>query len=423
MKSRILICLTAITLFAALAARVRLAAQVQNQDLPRYTVIDLGTFGGTYSEGDGISDSGWVLGDSTLPDGYGHAYLWRSGVMTDLGTLGGPDSWSGENTNIWGDGVGEAETTTPDPLNENWCGADDKCLPFLWRSDLKKMIALPLLGGNNGIAWGVNDFRQVAGEAETAATDPTCPPNLQVMPVLWQNGEVQALPLFPGDPDGGATIINDFGQAVGDSGNCSGTILHAMLWENGKAIYLGTVGGTFSNAIHINNLGQVVGYSGLPGNPFWHAFLWQKGVMTDLGTLSGDFTSEAFSINLEGQVVGWSGNSCGCQTRAFLWQKGAMTDLNALISPESPLYLTFAVSINDEGQIAGIGTTSTGESHAFLATPSNGGPESETATMATSTEHPNFSLSDNVQKMLRRRARIAGSTPSAECKGGLVTPR
>ena len=55
--------------------------------------------------------------------------------------------------------------------------------------------------------------------------------------------------------------------------------------------------------------------------------------------------------------------------RAFLWQGKELLDLNTL-SPDSPLYLRQALSINDAGQIAGIGVvTNTGETHAFLATP------------------------------------------------------
>jgi probable HAF family extracellular repeat protein len=418
MKLRISMRVTAFMILGVLAVPTQCLAQKTSTKLPRYTVIDLGTLGGTYSEVDGISDSGWALGDASLSgDIYENAFLWRNGVMTNLGTLGGPDSWSGERTNIWGDGVGAAETTTPDPLNENWCGADDTCLPFLWRSDLQKMIALPLLGGNNGFAWAVNDFRQVVGEAETSATDPTCPPDLQTRPVLWQNGKVNALPVFSGDPDGTSEGINDWGQAVGYSGNCSYS-LHAMLWENGKAIYLGSLGGTIrDNATDINNMGQVVGYSGLPGNTLWHAFLWQKGVMTDLGTLSGNLNSEANGINIEGQVVGWSTDASFANPRAFLWQNGVMTDLNTLIPANSPLYLTEAVSINDEGQIVGTGTTSTGETHAFLATPSYGWADSESATMAASTERPKVNVSENVRKLLERRARFARSA------GGLVTPQ
>ena len=280
------------------------------------------------------------------------------------------------------------------------------------------MIALPTLGGNNGAAWGgVNDFRQVVGFAETATTDPNCPPNLQVMPALWQNGKVNALPLIRGDSDGQADAINDLGQAVGYSGNCYYTH-YAVLWQNGKAINLGGFGGTIhQHALGINNLTQVVGYSGFPGNAVFHAFLWQKGVMSDLGTVSGDVLSVAYSINLEGQVVGWSSDACECNVRAFLWQNRVMTDLNTLIPADSPVYLNYAFGINDEGQIVGGGTTTSGEYHAYLATPSYGDAESESATMAASTERPKVTLNENVRKILERRAHFGRP------KGELLTPR
>jgi hypothetical protein len=46
-----------------------------------------------------------------------------------------------------------------------------------------------------------------------------------------------------------------------------------------------------------------------------------------------------------------------------------MADLNTLIPADSPLQLLAAFSINDRGQIAGLGVTSSGEVHAYLATP------------------------------------------------------
>jgi hypothetical protein len=43
------------------------SARDRNMMLPRYTVIDLGTLGGTFSLAGGLSNSGWAEGFSTLP--------------------------------------------------------------------------------------------------------------------------------------------------------------------------------------------------------------------------------------------------------------------------------------------------------------------------------------------------------------------
>ena len=74
-----------------------------------------------------------------------------------------------------------------------------------------------------------------------------------------------------------------------------------------------------------------------------------------------------------------------------------MTDLNSLIPSDSPLYLLEATgNINDEGQIAGIALQiSTGETHAFLATPTRGNWEIS--------ERPRVVVPENVRKLLQQR--------------------
>jgi probable HAF family extracellular repeat protein len=88
--------------------------------------------------------------------------------------------------------------------------------------------------------------------------------------------------------------------------------------------------------------------------------------MTDLGTLGGNF-SAAEAINASGRVVGFSYTADGTQ-HAFWYDGTAMRDLNALIPTNSGWVLTDAQSINDAGQVAGIGTFN-GQTCAFLLTP------------------------------------------------------
>src|ERR1700747_803514 len=56
-----------------------------------FTPGDLGTLGGTYSDGRGVNNSGQVTGCSTTSAGASHAYVWSppAGPMIDLDTLPG----------------------------------------------------------------------------------------------------------------------------------------------------------------------------------------------------------------------------------------------------------------------------------------------------------------------------------------------
>src|SRR5437773_9369155 len=89
----------------------------------QYQVSNLPSVGGTSSGGNSINDQSWVAGYSRYPDRNRHAALWRSSLLTDLGTLGGPNSsvaWNVKNTA--GILVGISQTLTPEPV-ENWSSA------------------------------------------------------------------------------------------------------------------------------------------------------------------------------------------------------------------------------------------------------------------------------------------------------------
>src|SRR5215216_1335380 len=51
-----------------------------------WTLVDVGTLGGPGSYGTAISDSGLVVGCSDVMPGGVHAFIYRDGVMQDLGT-------------------------------------------------------------------------------------------------------------------------------------------------------------------------------------------------------------------------------------------------------------------------------------------------------------------------------------------------
>jgi len=411
MKSRFLICFAAMTLFAAVAAPIRLAAQSQqgrNQGHGGYQITNLGLLGGTSSNGWGINNEGGVAGEATLLGGQERAILWTKQTgMQDLGTLGGPNSWVDwpvkDDVGLL---AGQSDTPNPDPLNENFCSTGNViCLGFLWQEGV--MTALPTLGGNNGSATDVNNRGQVVGWAENSTHDPNCiPPQiLDTEAFIWEKGQIQELPPLSGDSLGAATAVNDRGQVVGGSGICGhvspAVSLHAVLWQNGSVTDLGNLGGQTNNyGGGINNRGEVIGVSDLTGDATGHAFLWTKhNGMQDLGTLPGDFSSAAFGINDKSQVVGQSCDQNG-NCRAFLWENGAMTDLNTLVCHGSSLYLTEASDINDGGAIAGSAyDQNTGDVPAFLAVPSQGKGHCKDG----SSEGQKMILPENVREQLRQR--------------------
>jgi len=365
------------------------AASQQSQ---QYTITDLPSLGGTNSRANSINDRIWLAGYSNLAGNQSrHAALWRQGALTDLGTLGGPNSavtFSVKSNS--GIVAGISQTGTPDPLGEAWSsaafypgatGTGFINLGFVWQNGT--MHALPTLGGNNGFATGANSLGQIVGWAENSVHDPTCvpPQQLQFRPVVYgpSGNQISQLPLPAGDTSGAATGINEQGQVVGISGICDqavgrNTAKHALLWNtNGKIIDLGNLGAPFWNTpTNINQRGDVVGFAGAPNDPdgnFLQAFIWtpENGIQP-LGFLPGDVHSEAYGINEKRQVVGLSCDVDG-NCRAFIWQNGVMQDLNDLKQPGYTALLEQARDIDEAGEISGRSLDSAGVRRAFLATP------------------------------------------------------
>src|SRR5262249_15503112 len=118
-------------------------------------------------------------------------------------------------------------------------------------------------------------------------------------PFLYSDGVMADLGTLGGDY-GVALGINEAGQVTGYSSTAEGAS-HAFLYTDGGMFDLG---GANSIGHGINAYGQVAG-SGSVGN-FVHAFLYSDGAITDLGLLPGGMYSQAFALNDGGIVVGQS---------------------------------------------------------------------------------------------------------------------
>jgi probable HAF family extracellular repeat protein len=358
----------------------------------RYTIQDLGVVGTNPNQPGQpfvISKSGWVSGGADVGAAL-HAVLWRGGKRIDIGNPGLGGNSMAFGVNEWGFAVGEAENTSADlSTTEDFCGfqfmgyssSPTPCVPFIWKQS--KMVPLKTLGGVNGVANQINSWGAIAGYAENSTRDPDCtlPQVYQFKPAVWFGNWILPLPTGS-DAEGVAFSINDLGQVVGTSGSCAPfnpiwlfnlAPVHALLWQNGVATDLGSLGGVANNMAHdINNFGRVVGGSDLTGDTTTHAFLWtvQTRKMKDLGVVGTDFWSFALGINDRGQIVGASANADFSVLRAFVRRNGTLVDLNSLVAGTSALFLETACSINSRGEIIGFAfDPSTDYIHAYLAIP------------------------------------------------------
>jgi probable HAF family extracellular repeat protein len=379
-------------------APAQIRAQAQAKPKVQYQVSNLDSLGGTSSGGNSINDQTWVAGYSRLTgDQARHATLWRSGALTDLGTLGGPNSsvtWNVKNTESII--VGISQTADPEPNGEFWSswvfyGPPDNVgyinLGFVCEGGpIRGLPNFP--GGNNGFATGANNFRQAVGWAENGVHDPTCisPQVLQFRPAMWELGppdQIQELPLIPGDTSGAATAINDNGQVVGISGICDQavgrhTAKHAVVWENGGVTDLGNLGAEWWNTpTAINQRGDIVGFAGDPAfveGDIVHAFMWTKGDgIRQLKPLPRctppHVDSEAYGINEARQVVGISCDADFVDCRAVVWNHGnTPTDLNDLKGSYAAR-LESAKDVNNNGEITGRAIDTNGVRTAYLAIP------------------------------------------------------
>jgi len=409
--------LGALAMPVGLAGQEKSATQEQEPTATHYTIRDLGIVGTNfYQPGQPfvISSNGWVSGGAGVGVDYGspeHAVLWHKGSMIDIGNPGLGGNSIAYGVNEWGRAVGEAEgTATGVSTTEDFCGfqfmgytfTPTPCVPFLWKDG--EMVSLKTLGGANGVANEINSKGLIAGYAENTTVDSTCPTGgpqvYQFKPVTWNESGIRPLATAGqnqegvafDDPDGVASAVNDKGQVVGSTGTCTAfnaiflfnlQPVHAVLWENGKALDLGSLPGESNYlAENINNSGEVVGGSATEG------FLWtaEKG-MQGLGYVGNDNFSLGIGINDKGEIVGISGDAPTFTTiRGFVRQHGVLVDLNTLVVGNNPFPagglisnpfgdyptgLVTACKINSKGEITGIAVDKDGFTHAYLAIPTN----------------------------------------------------
>jgi probable HAF family extracellular repeat protein len=205
---------------------------------------DLGSSGyDGFSEPLAINNDGDAVGwAQVLPRGVDHAVLWRDGVVTDLGTLGGLQSQALDIDNR-GRVVGWARLANPDDGSPSLSRH-----AFLWEAGTMRDI--DTFGGDESIAFAINDSGQVVGWSSWVSGRRA---------FLWEAG---TMGLLPGSESSQALDINNRSDVIGFY-IVSGTTHHAALWRDGQRYDLNDLVGdprvclNWANAI--NDAGQIVG--------------------------------------------------------------------------------------------------------------------------------------------------------------------
>lgn len=208
--------------------------------------------GDTTSVARGINNFGIVVGQSSGAAG-SRPVRWVNGVPEDLGVLGsnGPSFGNAEAISDSGIIVGQTSVT----------GQGNQA--FRWEAGV--MISLGTLPVGScpaiSVANGINEHGHIVGQSEIGTAFPNCFLN----PVRWVNGVIEAL---PSGTLGTALDINESGDIVGNQGNV-GSPQIATLWRSGQTISLGVLQGfTLSIASDINDAGVIVARSVVQPSPF-----------------------------------------------------------------------------------------------------------------------------------------------------------
>ena len=293
-----------------------------------------------------------------------NAVLFKHGNVINLGTLPAGYESFGLAINDRGQVAGFSSNGTPDPFSMFGWGTQTRS--FIWQNGV--MTDLGTLGGPDSTINNLNSHGQIAGQSYTNSTLNPVTGSPTIDPFLWQDGHIRDLGTL-GGTQGFVNWMNNSGEVVGFSNLAGDQTHHPYLWNGRRLLDLGTFGGVNGNANWISDAGDVVGAADLLGSHTHDAFLWRHGAMKDLGTANGNPCSHADSINNEGQIVG-STTDCHTNLAAVIWAHGSAIDLNTLIAP-STLHLTEAVYISDQGQIVGYGVLPNGDQHAYLLIPNN----------------------------------------------------
>ena len=332
---------------------------------PVYHITDLGVVPGGYeSVATAINDRGEIVGWSATPTSAGRAFVWRDGVMRDLGIDGRLSLAYAIN-----DKGRIAGTVTLDDNTVHAFYSDGA-------GHAPVILDQPSLGirATSFVAVrGINDSGRLAGWASQGQ---------KMRGFVW-DGSYQ-LTSEPGPEN--LYGINDSGVVVGMTSTWYG-IDTAVVYDQGQELrpFIDNIWDGESAALAINSRGDFVGYA---QTDIQRAYLYRPSEDDPLKFLSPltartwfPATSQANALNDARDVVGFTLDGLG--KRATLWTGGDTYDLAGLLVNGQGWQLQQASGINRKGWIVGTGLLN-GQTRAFLLTPGVPEPSALVSTAAGS---------------------------------------
>lgn len=303
------------TFLLALGAAGAHAASTQS-----WTLVDLGTLGGSGSFASAVSDNGYVAGCSNTPNGDVHAFLWHDGRMVDLAAASGTSGGASCGLAVNDRGV--------------VAGRSDAGELVVWNGTSVTSL------GVKGDIGAINDAGLVVG----SYSDGTVP-----RAFAWQDGVLRDLGTV-----GSATAVNSRGDIVGQANG------HAFLYRDGAFVDLGTLGGTASIAKGINDRGEIVGMaSDSRGVPT--AFVYAGSMQA----LAGPADSSGVDVSDSGLVI-----ASGEGYYGYIVSGSSVTRLDHLPAVLAKGWHHMEpTEISDRGWIVGTGFDADGNPRAFLLVP------------------------------------------------------
>jgi probable HAF family extracellular repeat protein len=296
-----------------------------------------------------INNSGQVVGYSYI-GGFASAFLWTP--TTPNGNIGNAVDIGGLAASGTGSNYASALNDSGEVAGYTSTGLGRQA--FLWTPSAPNGSTgtATVFLANAANVLGINATGQIAGTLTS--------------PYLWS-------PSVPQGSTGtantdsrfaGITGINDYGQAIMNSGGQQQILLFTPSVPNGASgtftSISGLPGSSSNYAVAINRNGAIVGYSEITdstGNYQVQTFVWTPGVpngptgsTVEIPIPAGFSSITPTAINATGQVVGYMNNTTSSYYyyTPFLYTGGVVYDLTSLSSSLSGYYQP---SINDHGQI------------------------------------------------------------------------